>query len=526
MKWSSIDFPNVIYVLAMDREVVRSALAEVHNIDGDEYLEKIIQVPFELPELRKTKLHDIFCTKLDQIIRELPSEVIWDQQYWYRVFHNCVEPYINTIRDINRVINTFQFKYGMLYQETAFEDMVGITTIEVLEPELYKWVRNNKESVCGGLLHSFLSTKDQKIDYRKQYIEEFTRIGIDPNKSIKCVSTMFPVFAKDVDEYGFTQQDSSRIRERMRAAHEGRFDLYFMLDMDDVKVPRSIINACINSLNDDAVKSTIEEINKQGNIIFFLEELQELIEKIPYERLGLIIRAMIDLQGKFQGESSRALFTLSAYDIADNCIKIMLRELNTEDERNNIICIAANHVNKYGLGAIARILKRIELSYGRLSGTSEKQENQIISLEQLEKLEQIFVIRVQNIASSESLLELSDFGLIFHLWESFNKESAQKYLSDLLKDDSQKLKFVCAIAGRWHGTNGSGWSFHPKQYSPYLSDEEIYGLIQQFDKKRINAFSTTEQLKLASFVLNYGKDEMDYVNEQEAMELVEKWKYS
>lgn len=54
------DFPNVIYLLAMDREVVRRALTDVHNIDGNEYLEKIIQVPFELPELKKSKLHNIF----------------------------------------------------------------------------------------------------------------------------------------------------------------------------------------------------------------------------------------------------------------------------------------------------------------------------------------------------------------------------------------------------------------------------------------------------------------------------------
>jgi len=46
------DFPNVIYVLAMDREIISSALSEIHNFDGNEYLEKIIQIPFEMPELR------------------------------------------------------------------------------------------------------------------------------------------------------------------------------------------------------------------------------------------------------------------------------------------------------------------------------------------------------------------------------------------------------------------------------------------------------------------------------------------
>ena len=37
------DFPNVIYILAMDREVVTRALEDVHGFDGNEYLEKMEQ---------------------------------------------------------------------------------------------------------------------------------------------------------------------------------------------------------------------------------------------------------------------------------------------------------------------------------------------------------------------------------------------------------------------------------------------------------------------------------------------------
>lgn len=126
------DFPNVIYLLAMDREVVRRALTDVHNIDGNEYLEKIIQVPFELPELKKSKLHNIFLNKLDQIINDLPGEVIWDRDYWSSVFRNCVEPYINTLRDVNRMINTFQRlkteeeKYGIICSVIENVDITGL----------------------------------------------------------------------------------------------------------------------------------------------------------------------------------------------------------------------------------------------------------------------------------------------------------------------------------------------------------------------------------------------------------------
>ena len=52
----------------------------------------------------------------------------------------------------------------------------------------------------------------------------------------------------------------------------------------------------------------------------------------------------------------------------------------------------------------------------------------------------------------------------------------------------------------------------------------LYNLIQGFDKSRLNEFTEIEQIKLASFVLNYHKREMEHVNEQEALELVNEWK--
>lgn len=113
------DFPNIIYVLAMDRAVVSNALGEVHNIDGNEYLEKIIQVPFELPDLRKSKLNNIFLTKINEILDEYSKEFILDEEYWNNVVIDCIYPFINNLRDVNRIENIFRFKYGALHQENS-----------------------------------------------------------------------------------------------------------------------------------------------------------------------------------------------------------------------------------------------------------------------------------------------------------------------------------------------------------------------------------------------------------------------
>lgn len=515
------DFPNVIYVLAMDREVVRSALTEVHNIDGNEYLEKIIQIPFELPELRKSRLHDIFFIKLEQIVNDLSDKVVWDKSYWSNVFRNCIEPYINTLRDVNRVTNTFQFRYEMLYQETSFEDMVGITALEVLEPELYKWICNNKDAVCGGDMHELLSNFGNKPDYRKLYHGEFESLGIDPDLAISCVSTMFPVFAKDVNGYNYDYQSTSdNIIGKMRVAHEERFELYFMFNLEDIKVSRSIINACIYKFDRDTLSKAIDEINKQGNIVYFLEEIRSLVNKIPYERLGLIASVMLSLQGEFKGENTRSIFTISACIISESLVYNIIRRLKTEEEKYAIIRSAVENVNKIGLGSMAEIINRIELAYGRLAGDSERKDEQIISLVHLEELEKIYVERIHAIANSESILDINKFNIVFYLWECFDKDGAAGYLEKLFKNEVNKLKFICALAGRWDGTNGSSWGFCSK----YISQDEAYNMIQSFDKNKLDEFTEIEQIKLASFALNYHRHELNHVSEEEALKLVNEWK--
>lgn len=73
-------------------------------------------------------------------------------------------------------------------------------------------------------------------------------------------------------------------------------------------------------------------------------------------------------------------------------------------------------------------------------------------------------------------------------------------------------------------SNGSEWSFYPQNYSEYISQDEVYNMIQGFDKSKLNQFTDIEQIKLASFVLNYNKNEMDHVDEQEVLNLISEWK--
>ena len=519
------DFPNVVYLMAMDREVVARALESVHGCDGNEYLEKILQVTFEIPDLDKSKLRNIFLLKLELIVKEMMTEIQWDEKYWGEVFNNCVAPFIETLRDVNRVINTFQFKYRLLYQETAFEDMIAITTLEVLEPELYKWICSNKDCLCGGYVHSFERIGGKKIDYRERYTDVFKNLGIDYEKAVRCLATLFPVFAKDVSENTWGYQPYSNVRSHMRMAEDSRFELYFKLDFENVKVSRTTINACINDMDENAIKALVIDINEQGKTIYFLEEIRSLVDKIPYERIPVIFKAFLDGGSELKGENQKGIFVISAIDHVEYLAEDLLNKLESQNERFDLLKNTIECIDKNGLGTLGRIINGIELAYGRLAGDHEKKDKQVISIQQLEEIEQVYLDRLRTLAKSDDLIKIDGFGIVLYLWECFDKPEAKEYFDDILKNDILKLKFICSLAGRWNGTNGSGWTFYSKNYNEYVSDEEIYKLICSVDKRNLDDyFSNEEQIKLASFYLNYGKDEIEHANESSAQKQIKAWK--
>lgn len=54
------DFPKVTYLMAFDKRVVASSLQELQGGSGEDYLEKIVQVPFELPLVDRTSIRSFF----------------------------------------------------------------------------------------------------------------------------------------------------------------------------------------------------------------------------------------------------------------------------------------------------------------------------------------------------------------------------------------------------------------------------------------------------------------------------------
>lgn len=513
------DFPNIIYVLTMDREIVCNALSEYHNIDGDEYLKKIVQVSFEVPEIDKTTVHEILRDRLNDIVHKSKNEEEFENnKYFETVLEKCVNPYVNNIRDVNRLLNAFRFKYGALWKETSFVDLLAITAIEIFEPKLYEWIFNNKDFICSGDINSSLRRRSELHQYIEKCNQEFESLGLYYKMAFDIVSILFPTFAYDTNHKLINEDISeSELISRKRIGSTKTIGLYFSFNLSDIKIPREEIIKCVNSYSKFKLLQKVRKFNKDGNILYFLENVNSLFRdnKISNNRFVLIISALLELQNEYVDQSRLADY------YSNNIVANMITSIKEEEVRYEIINFTVENIDKTNISTRAILINQIV--QGCIKSDDEDKNLQIITLEHLKNIGKIYVEKIKSIANSKNILSLDEFDKIFYLWKELDRESATAYVENLFKDDVNRLKFLCLTTYN----SLTDWEFSSENCFYLISEEEFYASIKNFDKSRLDEFTKEEQIILASFTINYENRDNDHflpAQEKQAIELIEKWK--
>jgi len=139
------DFPYITYLMAFDKGVVTMALEGMQGIPGDQYLEKIVQAPFELPLPDKESLRRLFTEQLEEILA-VANGVPIDTDYWRTIYFDGIESYIRTPRDVVVLINALAVTYPAVSGEVNPVDFIAIETLRVFEPDVYDIIRRNGSS--------------------------------------------------------------------------------------------------------------------------------------------------------------------------------------------------------------------------------------------------------------------------------------------------------------------------------------------------------------------------------------------
>ncbi len=221
---SIADFPNVTYLLAFDREIVSNSIKSQCNISGDKYIDKIIQVPFEIPPIDRISLRKAFLSFLAPIITT-KSQHLFNKTHWTNVYFNGVDKYLSVPRDIIRLCNTISITYPQVESEVNPVDFIAIESIRVFLPKLYYIIKNNPSHFTG---YTPRHTSDTEKKEQQEFINK-TILSIPEHLRSSTMGLLENIFPKLSGGYGVDWLSSWR--KNLNISHPDIFPTYFRLSL-------------------------------------------------------------------------------------------------------------------------------------------------------------------------------------------------------------------------------------------------------------------------------------------------------
>lgn len=291
------DFPNVVYLLSFDREVAAQAIEQQSGMPGERYLEKIIQVPFELPPVDRMALRAALFKRLDEILGDTPDG-LFDQSYWTNVFHDGIDPLIQVPRDVVRFTNTLSVTYPAVRGEVNPVDFIALEAIRVFLPGLYGVIRTNQDQFSG---HSRDGGYDGGQKAKAAFHEQWAQTLPEPLRS-STRDLLERIFPK-IGQMGYGADWLAQWRRSLRACHPDVFPTYFRMTVPPGAVRRSEMLALLNlaetpaALGDALIQATSEKrpdgLSKARAL---LERLMDHVEEdIPDAHIPVFLNVLLDM---------------------------------------------------------------------------------------------------------------------------------------------------------------------------------------------------------------------------------------
>lgn len=464
-------FPNIIYLLSFDRAVVVRALEDEQKCDGEEYLEKIIQVPFDVPEAKKSDVHKLLFDQLDNLwFHEIPCDN-FEKAYWSDVYSNCLSPLLNTIRDVNRVINVYKFKYGLLHSETNCIDLLAITTLQVCTPNIFEWIKSNIDRLIGSGYGMGISGIDQNKN-RDEMLKEFQRVTDNTEFMLKALQVIFPKFSWQTGGYYFKSETEDQLRYKKRISCSDRMPLYFHLSLEDVNVPQKLIFDSINVYDSKELEMMFENLVNKGFILQYAKELTAHVNDIPDNRKKLILQKIIYLQTMSFEDAEIGLLHISPLSYLECCCWSILKTMQAENVDTVLKDLIKSEEDE-PFDVLTGMIVQIERSYGRIEN-SQNGDFRVISEDQLIDLENLVLLRIKEISRSRFLFNSKFPWNKYWFWKYKESESLQSHISDGLDNINNIPYYLAACASVWTGRKTHGWRFQKENVEEYISIDKAY----------------------------------------------------
>lgn len=415
--------PNVIYLLVYDREMVWQALDEGLDRVGPRFAEKIVQQELELPLPSKNAL----LTMLDEEIKFIIADGK-ESARWQYIVRDGAHRWINYPRDVLRFSNALKFAWPALKGEFDSQDLVAIEGMRLFDPIAFDWIRRNRDFLFSE--GAYMMGSDEK---RKANVEAL-KASLPPSTIdpiVELLTVLFPDHGKwfEDDRY-MIRENRVASQARRGLASEAGYDSYFALHPSVDAVPKTMIDAVFNNLNDEgnvtsALRAYLGKDNSRGKAMIglFLQDLRIRFADDPrpapsHELLNALLSIADEVfRLPWRGE----MFTLEPSGTLRFLVRDLLEAWGEEEAGKHLIAAYERSNSPFVLAGLY-VERGRELGIFPTDGPGRR----VVSKGDFEKLGAVLMPKIQAAADDSSLLNAPFFWDIARSWAYLGDPKAAK----------------------------------------------------------------------------------------------------
>ena len=391
---ANLEFPNVVFLLLFQRDLVEDKMNDGAQ-KGRDYLEKIIQVPFDIPRIEITRLHSLLFNKLDRIIEQDESAAnMFDSGRWGNMFHGGLKGYFDNLRSVYRYTSTLSFHFTLLKGKSAFEvnpvDLIAIECLRVFEPDVYKEIGRAKEIFTKNGSDRYGRNEEATSGLVNGILEKASAGKRETVKEI--VGQLFPTIEWALGGTHYSGDFASTWLREMRVCHPSNFDKYFQFSIPSGELSNSDLREMLDLTSDsERFSSFILSLKERGILKNALSQFESFTDEIPLGNASAYIKGILDIGDKVDHESTGFTF-FSSNTHAVRLVVWFLRRIDDLKERGELLlnCFKSSS----GLSIVEHILQADE------NRREKSDADQILRDVEFELLKAEFVNKLDDMAAN------------------------------------------------------------------------------------------------------------------------------
>jgi hypothetical protein len=270
--------PNVVYLLAYDREIVWRALDGERERGGPKFAEKIVQQEIELPRPSK----EVLLSMLDAELGFLP-DARPDDLRWHYIVQDGIRRWVRYPRDALRLANAVKFAWPALAGEIDAQDLLAMEGLRLFDAAAFDWIRWNRDFLFseGRFLLSDEQHREAAVKNLQDCLPERTR-----DEVMSVLSALFPSKSQLFQGAGASNEGQGEVVKRRGVGSAAGYDAYFALHPSADAIPKTEIDGLMGRLEDEgaianALQNYAARTDKQGHPM-----IGELLEELRFRFQG------------------------------------------------------------------------------------------------------------------------------------------------------------------------------------------------------------------------------------------------